>query len=99
MKFPKKLHSELIQAISSKGFEETEFTFVKRRGRIITMKRSGKNSFSFFLKKSMEINKLDGSFVERELYLVSVNKGEEYELEKWEDVKNQYLKWLSEMAG
>ena len=99
MKFPKKLHTELIQAIRSKEFEETEFTFVKRRGRIITMKRSGKNSFSFILKKSMEINKLDGSFVECELYLVSVNEGKEYELDKWEDVKSHYLKWLSEMAG
>ena len=98
MKFPKKLHTELVNAIRSKGFEEFDFTFVKRKGRIITVNRTSKKSFSFIRKKSFEINNQEGSIGERDLYLVSVNNGEEYELEEWEDVKDQYLSWLSELT-
>lgn len=94
MKFPLELHKELVDMIKMKGLDPHLFTFVKRKGRIITLHRQKDIGFSFIRKDESYFDESTGTFGNRSSYLVKVGTGKEIVIPSWNIVRNSYLMWL-----
>ena len=97
MKLTQTQYSELTECLMKHGRRTEEFAFIKRKGRItITENRSGK-LFSYFKKKSAEINPATQRLEAFHIYSVKTADEKEKEMKSWEEVLGALCQWLSDI--
>ncbi len=79
------------------GFQEDQFDFVKRRGRIHVIHRHSGRQFSYLRKKYTRLRPDDHSWESGESFKVKVNETPEFEVENWSGTMQRFRDWLSRL--
>ena len=99
MKFLEKYRKDILQIFENQGFTKDDFSFIKRKGRIVTEHHKTKSTFSFFRKKETRLNEITKQFEHSSRYEVKADDGKREWVENWEAVINAYEKWLVDLKN
>lgn len=94
MKFLKE-HQEVISlAILNCGYTKEEFSFIKRRGRIITQHGFSKSTFAYIQKEETTVDLDTKQWVDMTYFLYKINKEREEKEDTFEEVMVHFTMWL-----
>ena len=90
MKFLKSEHKDISEILKKKGFDESQYSFRKKRGLLFIEIVDRTDSFCFYRKTSSELNSAM-QFEESTSYFIGQKK--DLELDTWNEVLTLIEKW------
>jgi hypothetical protein len=77
---------------------ESDFDFIKKRGRICTKHKSTTKEFTYLRKKEIQIDEITREWRDVEWYKVKSDHGKEQSVQHWEEVMTLFEAWLLEIT-
>ena len=94
MKFHEYHRVDIIRTISEVGYHKQEFSFIKRKGRIITQFNSDQSTFSYIMKTEISVDEISKDWIDQTYFEIKANDGKVERVENWETVIDEMKKWL-----
>lgn len=94
MKFHKRHQADILNTIECASQSNQDFTFIKRKGRIITHHILSKSEFSYFEIKDIAVDEQTREFLDVTYFEVRVNGGEKKNVGNWKNVITEFNIWL-----
>ena len=94
MKFVHHHRTAILKALSEEGFEELDFDFVKKRGRIHIRFKYNAHQFSYLRVKETQLDQ-NLQWQEMESFKIKLDQHKEYPVSDWNQVMNAFRQWLS----
>ena len=76
------------------GMERGEFSFSKRKGRIVIVHKFSNKSFSYILKKDISLDPKSHDFIDIEFYEIKKNNQLSQKVGDWNEVIKIFFQWL-----
>lgn len=97
MKFKDKHRSDILDLMQGQGLEKSDYSFVKRKGRII-IKHHGGSTFSFYKKDDFDIDMNTKKRIDLSEYELKTNSDQKQIVRHWADVLRVFSKWIDELS-
>lgn len=98
MKFYTSHQIALHTAIADNGFAKADFSFVKRKGRIIAEHNHSEHSFSFIERRTSKLDVQKMRMLDDFAYDVSLNGEKEERIPSWEILLEKFNQWLTTIS-
>jgi|GEM_PF-6951410 len=97
MKFYTSHQIALHSAIADHGFEKSDFSFTKKKGRIIANHNSSEGSFAFIERRTSKLDVQKMRVLDEFAYDVSISGGAEERVADWDALLEKFNYWLKEV--
>jgi len=97
MKFLDDHRKNIIDLISKYDFDQKEFFYVKRKGRINVIHNKSNSHFGYLRKKETTIDDISKQWVDVTYYKVVKSDKKEVIIPSWELVLDGFKNWLKEI--
>jgi len=87
------LHSSIIDY----GFEKSDFSFTKKKGRIIANHNSSDANFAFIERRTSKLDVQKMRVLDEFAYDISINGNEVVQVPSWDVLLDYFNKWLKEI--
>ena len=96
MKFVKQHRNDILKALNQAGFAESDFDFVKSRGRIHVKHSAGSRQFAYLRVKETTLDH-NLQWQNSQYFKIKVNASKEYPVADWEELMMVFNQWLKEI--
>ena len=97
MKFYERHRKEILEAVAEEGMSKDEFSFIKRRGRIMTQHNESKNMFSYFQKEEIGVEEISGDWKDVTYFEIQISGHKVKRVDDWPVVIHQMRTWLKSL--
>jgi len=97
LKFYTHHRQDLLQAFTDNGLDKSQFSFIKRRGRIITQHNNSKSTFSYLARNETTVDENSKEWIEITSYEIKKGKESTQRIENWQTVLQHFDQWLKEL--
>lgn len=95
MKFLGQHRSDLFRIMEKSNFHQNDFSYIKRKGRILIQTSKPQILFGYIRKKHTLLNPITKQWEHSNSYKIQSNTNPEFEVSNWSDVIDHFEKWLS----
>ena len=99
MKFVHRHRSDILFVLKKHQLKESDFDFIKKRGRICTRHKSTGREFAYLRKKETKIDAFTREWKNVEWFKVKSGNGKEQEVQNWDEVMKLFQEWLLEVRN
>lgn len=79
------------------GYDQNDFSYVKRKGRIFIQTSNTEIQFGYLRKKYTHLNPESRQWEHGSFYKIQCNEVKEFEVGDWSEVMTQFQQWLAEL--
>ena len=94
MKFYERHRKDLLKSIQEHGLSKDDFSFIKRRGRIITQRNQSKKTFSYIQKSETTIDEKTKDWIDITYFELKINDSSPQKIKDWKAVMSHFENWL-----
>ena len=98
MKFYTSHQIDLHTAIADHGFAKADFSFTKKKGRIIANHNSSEATFSFMERRESKLDVQKMRVLEEFTYELVIDDGDKEWTDSWEVLLVRFNEWLVELS-
>jgi len=95
MKFYSHHRNDILKAFEENGFSKADFSFIKRKGRIITQFNKDKSTFSYFQREEISVDDISREWIDNSYFEVKISDTKSFRVETWEEVIIHMSTWLN----
>lgn len=96
MKFLEAHRKEIYNSMAEFGFQQDDFSYVKRRGRIHIQYEPADTYFAYLRKKETRLDPETKQWAHHEYYKVHIKNNKETD-QSWENLIKHFRKWLESL--
>lgn len=96
MKFVAYHRSSILEAFNQAGYQEVDFAFVKRRGRIHIKHQHSEKQFAYLRIKETVLDE-NRQWKHTETFKIKLDQNKEYPVGNWDQLMEVFKQWLKDI--
>ena len=88
---------DILEAFSKNGFTKSAFSFIKRKGRIVTQYFSTKATFAYIQREETNVDENTRAWIDVTYFDIRIGKEKEFRVDTWGEVMKNLDHWLKHL--